>query len=639
VLGGVVHARPGQTTMQPAIGAREKPVLTLGAQRFHDLNGDGKLQPYEDWRLSPERRTADLLSRMTLEEKAGLLVHGTPPNIGGGIMGNWDIEGIRPAIEQRQMRFFVHRMGGDGAPLAKAANAIQEIAEKSRLGIPIVISSDPRNTYRSVFGLSVPAGQFTRWPESLGLAGLADADLVRRLSEISSREYRAVGIRMAISPTADLFTDPRWTRGNGTFGDDPVLVAKLLEASVEGFQGGKNGVGPNSVATVVKHWVGYGGQKDGLDSHNPYGQVMHYPGNGFALHVKAFEGAFAARTAGVMPTYSRPEGLVIDGKRVESVGAGFNKQMIQGLLREKEKFDGVVISDFKITDDCAEECQAGTKTVALLGMPWGVETLTKPQRFAKAFNAGVDQIGGVEDAGIVADLARSGELSKARLDQAAGRLIKLMFQLGVFENAYVDPDVAQKTLGSPDSIALAADVQRRSLVLLKNAQHVLPLAPGKAKKVWLWNVSEEAARAHGFEPVADPRQAEVAILRINAPYTSHPKFFFGASMHEGSLEFAADNKDRMAVERAAAAGIPVITSVYLDRPAVLTPILANASAVLGDFGVSDNAVLDVVLGKGRPEGRLPVELPSSDAAVAAQKSDLPSDSAAPLFARGFGLRY
>ncbi|WP_232494659.1 glycoside hydrolase family 3 protein [Novosphingobium kaempferiae] len=622
---------------QPEIGAREKPAIAVDGKRFHDLDGDGRLSPYEDWRLPPERRTQDLLARMTLEEKAGMLVQGTPPNIGGGLMGDWDIAALRPTIETRHIRYFIHRSSGDGAKLAEASNAVQALAERTRLGIPVVLSSDPRNTYRASFGINVPAGQFTRWPESLGLGALGDADVVRRLSAIASQEMRAIGIRMTLSPQADLFTDPRWGRGNATFGDDAALVSRLAGAAVEGLQGGRDGVGPQSVAAVVKHWVGYGAQPEGLDSHNPYGQTMTFPGGGFPAFVRAFDGAFAAHAAGVMPTYSRPVGLVLDGRPVPSVGAGFSRELIDGLLRRQARFTGVVVSDFKITDDCESECQAGTMKVPLLGMPWGVEHLSKAERYAMAFDAGVDQVGGAEDVDLIAENVRKGRTSQAQLDLAAGRMLELAFRLGLFENAYVDPAKAQATLGAAQSVALAQDVQRRSMVLLRNEGGVLPLA--KPRKVWLWNVSEEAARAHGLEPVADPAQAEVSILRIAAPYTSHAAYFFGQGQHEGPLSFPPGNADLAAVERAAAAGKPVIVSAYLDRPAILGPIVAHASGLLADFGSSDNAVLDVVLGRARPEGHLPVELPSSDEAATRQSPDLPSDSANPLFPRGFGLSY
>jgi beta-glucosidase len=636
-IGGAAIAA---TPQQPEIGARKKPVLTVGQLKFHDLNGDGALQPYEDWRLKPEKRADDLLKRMTIEEKSGLIIYGTFPNIGGKPFGDWDMDAVRQAIAGKNIRFFGHMKSGDGRTLATASNAIQEMAEETRLGMPLLIGSDPRNAYRAALGIAVPAGQFTRWPEALGLGAIGDPALVRRLSAVAAAEFRAVGFRMTISPVADLFTDPRWTRGVGTFGDDAAKVSALVGASVEGYQGGKTGLTDKSVAVLVKHWVGYGATADGYDSHNPYGQDMTFPGGAFAQHLRAYDGAFAAKASGIMPTYSKPTpGLTIKGKPVEQVGAGFNKQLIDGLLRRDRKFQGLVVSDFKITDDCEAKCHAGSLDVKEIGMPWGVETIDKPERFAKALDAGLDQLGGVMDTDIVAGLVKSGRITEARIDQSAKRALVLQFQLGLFENPYVDPEAAARIVGSPESLALAREAQQRSMVLLKNEGHLLPLAPAKTRKVWLWKVSKEAAIEHGLEPVDDPKLADVAILRVSAPFTSHPGHFFGASHHEGDLDFKPDNADLLAVQKASAAGIPVVVSAYLDRPAILTPILEHAEALFADYGVNDNVVLDEAFGVAKPEGKLPIEIPSSMEAVRAQKSDLPSDSKDPLFPRGFGLSY
>jgi beta-glucosidase len=624
---------------QPAIGARAKSALVVAGLRFHDLNGDGALQPYEDWRLPAERRADDLLSRMTTDEKVGLMLHGTPPTIDDAFRGRWDIARMRPLIADLNVRFFIHRMSTDVGEMANLANQAQEVAEATRLGIPLTFSSDSRNTIREVQGVSVAPAQFSRWPEALGLAAIGDVDLVRRLAGIGAQEYRAIGIRMALSPQADLATEPRWFRGNATFGDDPATVSAFVRAYVEGFQGGRDGLHPGSVATVVKHWAGYGAQPDGLDAHNPYGQTIRLSNAAFADHLRAFDGAFAARVAGVMPTYARPEpGLTIAGRPAEPVGAGFSRQMLGDLLRRDRGFDGMVVTDWKITDDCPAECREGTFDVDKIGMPWGVEGLSKPARFLKAIDAGVDQFGGVMDADVLRGLVRDGRLSRARLDQSARRILRQTFALGLFENAYVDVDAARRLVGAPESSRLALEAQRRSFVLLENRGGLLPVRQIAGRKVWLWKTDKALAAARGLVVVDRPEDADFAILRIAAPFTSRPAYFFGASAHEGALSFPPDNPDRQAVERAAAAGIPAIVDVYLDRPAVLTAIRPHAAVLLGDYGVTDAALLDVVMGVGRPEGRLPVELPSSDAAVARQRPDLPADSGKPLYPRGYGLR-
>lgn len=641
VAGSLLGAVPaGDAVQQPEIGSRAKGVVIADGLRFHDLDGNGALTPYEDWRLPAERRADDLIGRMSLEEKAGLLLHGTPPSDDGGLRSAWNLAKLAPIVEDRKIRFFIHRVSGDPSELTRMANAAQELGERSRLGIPLVISSDPRNHVVSSFGLTVDAGRGALWPEPTGLAAIGDPGLVRRFAETTAAEYRAMGIRMALSPMADLASEPRWPRVNGTFGDDPAKVAAMVGAYVEGMQQGRNGVGPTSVATVVKHWVGYGAAENGFDGHNPYGRRLVFPTGNLEPHIVPFRAAFQAHAAGVMPTYSIfPPTVKIAGKPAEQVAGGFNKALLTDLLRKQNGFDGIVLTDWKITDDCLKECEAGTLDHAKVGMPWGVEGLSKPERFAKALNAGVDQFGGVMDLDILVGLVRDGRVPESRIDLSAHRLLALMFRLGIFENAYVDADRAATLVGRPEVRSLGADAQRRSLTLLKNGSSILPLRGGQPKKVWLWKLSETAARDAGFEPVADPADADIAILRLATPYTQHSNFFFGSRHHEGSTAFVEGNADLAALKRAAAAGKPVITSVYLDRPAILGPVLRQSDALFGDYGIEDSALFDVISGKAKPEGKLPFELPSTERAVEHQRPDLPSDSKKPQFRRGFGLRY
>lgn len=630
-VGGCATALPEQ----PQLSARSSPALHAGALNFRDLNRNGALDIYEDWRRPTSARVEDLLARMTLEEKAGLLMHGNPPGVDGGLRAPWDMQALRPLIEDRHIRFLISRVGGaDPAALAEMANAAQAIAERSRLGIPVVISSDPRNHFQTTFGLSVDAGAFSQWPETTGMAAIGDTDLVRRFGELAGREYRAVGLRMALSPMADLASEPRWPRVAGTFGDDPALVSRMAGAYIEGFQGGRDGIGRDSVAAVVKHWVGYGAQPEGYDAHNPYGRHIAFPGGRFEDHIRAFDGAFAANVAGVMPTYGQPAGdLMIDERPAEPVAAGFSRQMIQDLLRRDRHYGGIVLTDWKITDDCLEPCLTGTLHHDEVGMPWGVEALSKAERFAKALDAGVDQFGGVADADIITQLVRTGQVTEARVDESARRLLALMFDLGLFENPYVDPEAARGIVGAPEIKALALEAQRRSIVLLENRNAVLPLRAGL--KVWLWKVSPDAARAAGFTVVDRPEDADVALVRIAAPFKTRPEFFFGSRHHEGALDFAADNADRQAVERASAS-VPTVVTAYLDRPAILTPIQPRASALLAEFGVSDTALFQVLTASAPPGAHLPFELPSSMQAVERQAPDASSDSEAPLYHRGFG---
>lgn len=636
ILALVAAAHAG-TPAQPVLGYRTTPVIRVDGVSFKDLNRNGRLDLYEDWRQTPAARAADLAGRMGLEEKAGLLMHGNPPGLDGGLRNPWDMAAIALQIRDRHIRFYINRVSVTPRAMASMANAAQKLAEESPLGIPLVISSDPRNHFQATFGLSVSAGKSTQWPEPPGMAATGNPDLVREFGRIAAREYRAMGITMALSPMADLASEPRWPRTNGTFGDDPAKVERFVQAYVEGFQGAADGLAPGGVAAVVKHWAGYGAQPEGYDAHNPYGRDIAFPGGWFDRHVAPFKGAFRAHATGVMPTYGKlPADITVNGRPVEPVAAGFSRQMLTELLRDTYRFDGFVLTDWKITDDCLTPCLQGTLKHDEVGMPWGVEDLSKSERFAKALDAGVDQFGGVMDPDILARLVESGRITTDRVDLSVRRMLVVMFQLGLFENPYVDADAAEAIVGNPGDQEKAMDAQRRSLVLLEAAPGVLPLDPKAKPRVWLWKMDATGVAARGFTVVDSPEQADIALLRIATPFTTRPAFFFGSRHHEGSLAFAPDNPDRVAVERAAAAGLPVIVSTYLDRPAILGPIKDKASVLIGDFGASDAALLDMLTGKARFQGRLPFELPSSMQAVERQLPDVSADSEKPLYPSGFG---
>jgi beta-glucosidase len=647
---------PPPPAAQPPIGTRGVPVLEREGLRFRDLNRNGALDPYEDWRRPADVRARDLVARMTLAEKAGAMMHGSAraagPAGGAGFGARYDTAANRALVDGAKVTTMITRLQGGPAALAAEANALQEVAERTRLGVPVTISTDPRHHFQHVPGASAAAVGFSQWPEPLGLAALGDAATVRRFGDVARAEYRAVGIHMALSPQADLATEPRWSRINGTFGEDAELAGRLVRAYVEGFQQGPNGAGADGVLAVVKHWVGYGAAPGGFDGHNYYGRFADFgPGpaaaRALAYHVRPFLGAFAANVAGVMPTYSVLRGAEWDGRPVEPVGAAFNRQLLTDALRGRYGFRGVVVTDWGVTNDCSARCRDGVPagqrpSFADVAMPWGVEALPMRARFVKAVLAGVDQFGGTERADVLVEAVRAGELTEARLDESVRRLLAQKFALGLFENPYVDPADAARRVGADTARAAATDAQRRALVLLENQGNILPLraAPGKGPlRVYLHGVAPAAAAAHGWTVVADPAQADVAVVRLAAPFeTLHPGYVFGAMQHEGSLAFRDGDPDYEAFKRLSAR-VPTVATVYLDRPAILTPVRQRARAVVANFGVSDAALLDVLAGRARPEGRLPFELPSSMEAVAAQRPDVPHDSPRPLYALGFGLRY
>jgi beta-glucosidase len=574
---------------------------------------------------------------MTLEEKAGAMMHGTAPAPFTPNASAYDRAAAERIILQAHVTSLVTRLGGAPDVLAEQNNGLQEIAERARLGIPLTVSTDPRNHFQYTFGASVAAGSFSKWPETLGFAAIGDKALVRRFADVARQEYRAVGISMALSPQADLATEPRWPRIAGTFGEDADLARDLVRAYVEGFQGGANGLGPDSVATVVKHWVGYGAAVDGFDGHNYYGRITR-PADALNLHVRAFEGAFAARVGAVMPTYTILENTSIRGRPFEAVGGAFNRQLLTDMLRGTYHFDGVILSDWGITRDCAENCRTAAKphTPADIAMPWGVESLTVRERFARGVVAGLDQFGGTEQSEMLVDAVRSGLLTEARLDESVRRIMTQKFQLGLFEGPFVEAAKAKAVVGAPAFQAEANAAQRRAIVLLENRDAMLPLRAGA--KIYLHGIDATIVRSRGFTPVERPSDADVAVVRVVAPFERpHPNFFFGGRQHEGRLDFHDGDPDYEQIKLASGA-VPTVVAIYLDRPAILANVRDKVRAIVANFGAGDEALWDVLTDPSRAEGRLPFELPSSMPDVEAQDPGLPHDTKQPLYRIGAGRR-
>jgi beta-glucosidase len=289
---------------------REAPLLQQDGLTFRDLNKNGMVDPYEDSRLPVEARVEDLLAQLTLEEKAGLMFQ---TMIGIGADGSLDTPGghfpmptARELIAGRNMRAFNIFESPSARQMAEWVNRVQKLAESTRLGIPVTFSSDPRHAYTNNMALGVSTAMFSQWPEPIGLAATDDEQLVEQFGDIARQEYVAVGIRVALHPMADLATEPRWARTNGTFGEDAELSARMTAAYIRGFQGAQ--LGKDSVACMTKHFPGGGPQKDGEDAHFAYGKEQVYPGDNFDYHLLPFEAAFRAGTAQIMPYYGQPVG-------------------------------------------------------------------------------------------------------------------------------------------------------------------------------------------------------------------------------------------------------------------------------------------------------------------------------------------
>ncbi|HEX7466328.1 MAG TPA: glycoside hydrolase family 3 N-terminal domain-containing protein, partial [Usitatibacter sp.] len=501
-----------------------------------DLNKNGKLDPYEDRRQPTAVRVENLLGQMTLDEKAGTMFHTFVwPGKNGEIAGPLQVLNLLPvevALFEKKITFFNLFGLGTAAETAHWLNAVQRLAERTRLGIPVTFSSDPRHSaalQKSVAAFAMP--EFSQWPEPIGFAAIGDSALVVEFGRFAAQDYRAIGIQVALHPMADVATEPRWGRISGTFGEDANLAAKLTAAYVRGMQG--DSLSATSVATVTKHFAGGGPQEDGWDPHFRYGKNQVYPGHNLAYHLIPFRAAIAAGTALIMPYYGVPVGLT-----KEDVGFSFSREMISGLLRDSLGFKGIVLTDWGLLTP--------TK---ILGIPlerfypiaavkdYGVENLTPPYRAKKALDAGVDQFGGEMHPEYLLQLVREKAIPESRLDESVRRLLTLKFELGQFDNPYVDVGAVASRVGTPEARRLGNETQRRAQVLLTNKETngkgILPLKPGT--RIYIQNLDAAVAAKYGTV-VKTPEEADVAILNLDPPF-DHDR---GSLMHQGRLYYTAD---------------------------------------------------------------------------------------------------
>ena len=632
LVGTILYVKKKKTVKEKyALLGDKAPMLNLGGMEFRDLNKNGRLDPYEDARNPVETRVEDLLSQMKLEEKAGVMfITMIGMNQDGGHLDlpplefdpmNWLFYNIlddnATLLVDKKMNHFNIINSYPPDVLARFNNLIQEKAERSRLGIPVTIATDPRHGSENNPGAAIYTPSFSQWPSALGLAATRDTTLVRKFGEIVAEDYKATGIRLALHPMADLATEPRWGRSNGTFGEDAELAAKMTYAYVKGFQG--DTLSNESVICMTKHFSGGGPQKDGEDAHFPYGAEQVYPGDNFDYHVRPFtEGALPAHTGQIMPYY----GIPVD-QTDENVAFGFNKQIITTLLRDSLNFKGVICTDWNIINNTGlDEARA-----------WGVEHLSPKERVLKVLEAGCDQFGGESSPQQIITLVNEGKLSEKRIDESVRRLLRDKFTLGLFEDPYVDADKALNITTTKEKQRLAEEAQAKSTVLLKN-NLVLPLP--KETRIYLDGFSKPAA-FDGLGKIVDKTEdADVILVRKRTPFDPRNQYLLEQFFHQGRLYFSQEEIDPV---KAFAQKKVVVSIVNLERAAILSPLEQLSSAMLAEFGASEKVIAEILFGIREPMGKLPFELPRSQEAVEKQLEDLPYDSKDPLYPFGHGLNY
>jgi beta-glucosidase len=639
----------------PQLSVTSKDILTLNGKEYKDLNDNGKLDKYENWDLPVNVRVKDLVKQMTLEEKAGMMLISSHymgnsrscPDTGDFITceqdtltstNRWSVPGQQfyefnppiveasaatKGIQERNLRYLIIRDNPAAKDLASWINELQKIAEDTRLGIPVVMTSNPRNHAGNLaFGFSEASGQFSLWPGELGLAATRDADLVKEFGEIAAKEWTSTGIRKGYMYMADVVTDPLWNRINGTFGEQPDLASEMIYAVVKGFQGDE--LGTHSVSLTTKHFPGGGARQDGHDPHYEWSKFNPYPTEGslYKYHLPSFKAAIEAGTTSIMPYYAYPSNehsvpQLKNGEEFEEVGFAYNKRLITDLLRKELKFKGYVNSDTSI----------------IYSMPWGVEDLTKPERYAKAINAGTDIVSGEADPTDLIKAVKDGLITQKRIDEAVSRLLSEMMELGLFENPYVDPNQAQQIADDPASQTKADEAHRKSVVLLRNDDNTLPLNDNKVEDIKLYVEvfsSGNSAQTRTADLKKSITQYDPAIQVVdNLEDATHALVYAIPSTvpdrPDIPLSVALGSETGINVERIKEIeeAVSTILTVNMTSPWLIGEIEENAAATLAVFGVKAEALVDVIRGKFAPTGKLPFTIPADQEAINNNNGDVP----------------
>jgi beta-glucosidase len=629
---------------QPELGYRTVKLLKVDGLQFKDLNKNGSLDKYEDWRLPGAQRASDLISKMSLEEKVGFMLISTTrlKNEGGPQPGEnklpvtsdfneedvvatnniftrkplpvpvMNVAGTTKGVTQFHLRHFIFRANTGSRVTAEWANKLQALCESDGLGIPAIVASNPRNhiTQDASVGLSVGRTTFSAWPGELGLSAMHDLKLVREFADIARQEWKAVGLRKGYMYMADLATEPRWQRIEGTFGENADWTAQMITAIILGFQGDK--LNASSVALTTKHFPGGGAGAGGQDPHFDWGKYETFPGKMFDNNLIPFKAAIKAGTSAIMPYYSIPKET-----KYEEIAYAYNKKVLQDLLRGELGFQGIINSD----------------TGPIEMMPWGAENLSITERYKRTLEAGVNLYSGTADPAKLLETVKSGMVDLKLIDESVQKLLLEKFELGLFENPYVDEDAAEKITGNSKFQERANLAFRKSIVLLRNEAKSLPVKPktkiyfesylqkrGAAKPNNIYSAKD---KNYDVEFVNTPEEADVILLWI----TPGGKSLFESDGSPISLSLSKNGVDINYINQTTSKK-PTILAINYTNPWVIDEIFndqtrANIKGVIATFGTSSDALLDVVTGKFNPTGKMPFTTPLSEDAVKTQKEDVP----------------
>lgn len=652
--------RSDEGLKQPYLETKIKQIIEVDGLKFKDLNNNGKLDPYEDWRLSSEERAKDLVSKMNLDEKAGMML------INSIFMGKEKKEGDNtqildeefvPAdgtplrtedryptsknIQKLNLRHFILRDNSSAANIVEWTNKMNEVAEATRLGIPVIVASNSRNENSdAMIDGDVHEGAFSVYPGTLGLAAATKGDLanggdfslIEEFAENSRKEWTATGLRKGYMYMADVVTDPRWQRIFGTFGEDPEFISETIGHIIDGFQGEE--LNSDSIALTIKHFPGGGARENGFDPHYEEGKWNIYRTEGSLenYHLPPFVEAAKHDPSSMMPYYSAPSiekshYQEFDGKLVpfEEVGMAFNEYILNDLLRDQLGFTGYINSDTGITNN----------------MAWGVKNLSTPARFAKAINAGTDLISGTNKVEELKKAVQNKFLPETQLDVSNIRLLSEMFDLGLFDDkTYASQEEAVNSGNATEPKEKAYQAHLKSVTLLKN-NGTLPI---NDKNVYIEAFHKDAEKGEKYTKnavkaaqelnmnvVYDYKKADVAILFLRPEsgdyFTATPGLLElelcenktnialnGDSYTENTLS----NLDRYyeITDYMNSNNKKVVSSINITLPWILGNIESRSDVLIAGYDTCEKAQLEVLVGNHKPTGKLPITLPKNSQVIA-----------------------
>ena len=655
---------------EPTIGVTYVGVLEVDGKYFKDSNNNQQLDVFEDWRLDVATRAADLVSKMSTEQRIGLLINqlaASPSVTKGADAYNEDgtvnfskLLGLTGAnsvavLLNSENRSGVVRSTTDVESGALWNNAINSITELDTLlkgtpAIPYFTISNPQGIVDS------PATEGRAAAVMGDVANGGDYDLIYRFAELDRKLWNARGIDGMYGIQIDLITDPRWPRNNETYTEVPEVNAGITTALVTGY---KDGQGAGSVSMTLKHFPGDGAALNGFESHNKYGEWRVYLTEGSLekYHLVGFQAGIDAGATGIMPGYSRPSAALNATQSyrgveipVLEIANAYSTVMLEDLLRGTMGFTGYVNTDSNI----------------LSSMNYGAEEMTMPERYAAVINAGSDVIGdgfGVVNYDALWEAYNTGLIEPAAFDRATTNRVSIMLAQGEFENPYRDPvsgKALQEELNASEIADLGYELHHKSVVLMKNHENALPLTD-TSKKVYIESYTQRgenedtiasfaaAFEAAGFTVVSKAADADVAFIDVVPGGVSQGIAHMGVIDLVDGLEVAEYktnetitaaktgntievttlmdvNKIAKTAETVHANGGIVVASINITNPWILTNLEPHVDALIGSFSTSVAARVDVMTGAYNPTGRLPVTMVSCNEVIATVETEIDGET-------------